>query len=92
MGMKSIKEIISSKRLFYGIDISNLPLLDYIWKEKFKNYSAFCEIDAIERNILVLKPANGVIKNEIYMKKDQIVREINKYFKKEFIKDIKFTM
>lgn len=90
--MKNIKDIISSKRLFYGIDVTNLPLLDYIWKNKFSNYSSMCEIDAIERNVLVLKPHNNIIKNEIYIKKDQIVREINKHFKKKFIKDIKFTV
>ena len=90
--MKSIKEIVLSKRFLCGIDVTNLPLLDYIWREKFRNYSSMCDIDSIHKNVLVLRPHNNVVKNEIFIKKDQIITEINKHFKRRFIKDIKFTV
>lgn len=89
--MKNIKDIISTKRFLFGIDINNLMLLDYIWKENFSELSSMCDIKSIEKNVLVLKPHNNIIKSEIQRRKDIIIRELNKNFKKKFIKDIKFS-
>lgn len=90
--MKSIKDIISTRRFLFGIDLNNLMLLDYLWKENFSDISSMCEIEAIEKNVLILKPYNNIVKSEIYRRKDVILREINKNFKKKFIKDIKFSI
>ncbi len=88
--MKNIKEILSSYTVFNGIKIENLMILDLVWKNEMKDYSAFCDIHSIEKKKLVLKVKNPIIKNEIYIKKDDILKRINGYFNSKFITDIKF--
>lgn len=88
--MKNIKEILDSYSVFNGIKIENLMILDNVWKNEMKDYSAFCDIHSIEKKKLIIKVKNPVIKNEIYIKKDDILKRINSYFKSKFITDIKF--
>lgn len=90
--MKNIREIISSKKFLFGIDWNNLILLDYIWKNNFSDISSMCEIEAIEKDVLILRPQNNIIKSEIQRKKDTIIREINKNFSRKLIRDIKFSI
>ncbi|MBP7796235.1 MAG: DUF721 domain-containing protein [Elusimicrobiales bacterium] len=66
-------------------------ILNSVWKNEMKEYSLYCDIFSIEKKTLVLKIKNPVVKNEIYIKKDIILRKINKYFNSNFIKDIKFV-
>jgi len=86
--MKNIKEIMSSYKFFNGIKIENLMILNSIWKNEMKDYSLFCDIYSIEKKKLIIKVKNPVIRNEIYMRKDEILKKINSYFKTKFIKDI----
>jgi len=86
--MKNIKEIMSSYKFFNGIKIENLMILNSIWKNEMKDYSLFCDIYSIEKKKLIIKVKNPVIRNEIYMRKDEILKKINSYFKTKFINDI----
>ena len=86
--MKNIKEIMSSYKFFNGIKIENLMILNSIWKNEMKDYSLFCDIYSIEKKKLIIKVKNPIIRNEIYMRKDEILKKINSYFKTKFIKDI----
>jgi len=87
--MKSAREILSSYKVFNGIRLENLMILNSVWKEEMKEFSDYCEIDSIDKKTLVLKVKNSVIKNELFMRKDEILKKINKHFKSPFIKDIK---
>jgi len=86
--MKNIKEIMSSYKFFNGIKIENLMILNSIWKNEMKDYSLFCDIYSIEKKKLIIKVKNPIIRNEIYMRKDEILKKINSYFKTKFINDI----
>ncbi|MEF3280711.1 MAG: DUF721 domain-containing protein [Elusimicrobiota bacterium] len=88
--MNSIKEILASYKIFGGVSVEKLMILNHIWKEDLKKYSSFCDIYSIEKKTLILKVKNPVLKNDLYMKKDFIIKEINSFFKSKFIKDIKF--
>ena len=87
--MKSAREILSSYKVFNGIRLENLMILNSVWKEEMKEFSDYCEIDSIDKKTLVLKVKNSVIKNELFMRKDEILKKINKHFNSPFIKDIK---
>jgi len=87
--MKSAREILSSYKIFNGIKLENLMILNSVWKEEMKEFLDYCEIDSIDKKTLVLRVKNSVIKNELFMRKDEILKKINKHFKSPFIKDIK---
>ena len=89
--MKSVREIISSYKLFGGIRVENLMILNYVWKNEMKEFSSYCTIDSIDGRTLVLKVDNSVIKNELLIRKSEIIKKINKHFKTGFIKDIRFV-
>lgn len=86
----SVKDIFESRKMFKGLDLNKLFIIDYVWNNEMKEYSKYCDIFALDRRCLVLKVKNSIIKNEIFIKKDDILKKINKHFKSGFIKDIKF--
>jgi hypothetical protein len=87
--MKSVREILSSYKIFNGIRLENLMILNSVWKEEMKEFLDYCEIDSIDKRTLILRVKNSVIKNELFMRKDEILKKINKHFNSPFIKDIK---
>ncbi len=89
--MKSVKEILLSYTVFNGIKIENLMILKKAWEEEMKPFLNMCELYSYEKKNLFVKVKNPVIKNEIFLRKDDILKRLNKYFKSKFIKDIKFV-
>jgi hypothetical protein len=86
---ETLSEIVNRK-FYKNIDLNKLFMVEYVWNNEVKEYSKYCKIFAVEKRNLVLKAKNSVIKNEIFIKKDDILKKINKHFKTRFIRDIKF--
>ena len=90
-GFKSISEVIEKEKEFSGL------------RETVKNYDVAGEFEKIfpelkpiakavkvEKKLLFLKVDNSVWKSELNFQKSLMVEKINKHFKNEVIKSIKF--
>lgn len=82
-------EIMVSRRIFGGLNPHNLLILQKVWQKELKSLSSHCSLMGVEKNKIILKPSNSVIANEILIRKDEILRDLNKYFKSKWIKDIR---
>ncbi|MEW5950334.1 MAG: DciA family protein [Elusimicrobiota bacterium] len=88
-GMKSLADIVSSRGSFFGINFSNLPILSAAWEREYGGLSKHFTLEGIEKNSIIVKASGSCAANEIKIRKNEIIRTLNKYFKNKWIKDVK---
>ena len=90
-GFKSISEIIDGEQEFSGLreTIKNFDVAGE-FEKIFPELQPIARAVKVEKNILFLKVDNSVWKSELNFQKSLMTEKINKYFKEEVIKSIKF--
>lgn len=76
---------------FYPLvrQLNRLHILEYAWKKGVGNKSKFWVLYAVQGDTLFVRVRSAVAKAELNVRKNMILKELNKYFKKPWIKDIK---
>lgn len=90
--IKSLAEVLDKEKAFEKIRnaAGDYAVVDK-FGEIFPEFKNFVFPVKVSNNLLYLRVENSVWKSELNFQKAAIVKKINKYFKKEIIKSIKFT-
>jgi len=64
-------------------------LLDSVWKKEFGRLGDHCSLVGVNKGYLVVKTDSSVVSNELGMSGRQILRNLNKYFTKPWLKGIR---
>ena len=68
--------------------LNRLMILDHVWNKIVGNRSKFWILKAVQGDCLFVSVRAAVAKNELLMRKKQLIAELNKYFDKPWIKNI----
>ena len=71
-----------------GIIPERLVILDAVWKKETGRLGEHCELLGVSKGYLVVKARSSVVYNELYMNSKQLLRNLNKYFAKPWLKGI----
>lgn len=82
-------EICSSWRFLGGIAPDRLAVLDAIWKKELGRLGEHCELLGVDKNLILVKPRSAAAASELALRSSVIVKGLNKYFKRPWIKAIK---
>lgn len=88
-GMKSVGEIISSPGAFFGINPNNLLILASAWDREMSGFKKYFYLEGVEKDAVVVKAVNSSAASEVRLRKNEILRTLNKYFKRKWLKDVK---
>ncbi|OGS07634.1 MAG: hypothetical protein A2270_06765 [Elusimicrobia bacterium RIFOXYA12_FULL_51_18] len=72
-----------------GIIPERLVILDAVWKKEIGRIAEHCELLGVNKGYIVVKTESSVVYNEIFMNSRQILKSLNKYFAKPWLKGIK---
>ena len=72
-----------------GIIPERLVILDAVWKKETGMLGQHCELLGVSRGYIVVKTDSSVVYNELFMNSKQILRNLNKYFSKPWLKGIR---
>lgn len=81
-------DICAGRRVLGG-QMERLAILDAVWKKEFGALARHCELLGVDGPLLVVKPASSAAASEITLRGPQIVKALNKYFKRPWIKAVK---
>lgn len=87
----AVGELKNSWKCFSGVNIERLMILDAIWKKETGNLSKYVEIMGIKKNTIVVKTNSSVVHQELSIRSRDIIKSLNKYFNKPWIKFIKIS-
>jgi hypothetical protein len=90
-GFKTIDDVLSKEKEFSNLrtSLKNYRVVDE-FENIFPELKPVAEAVKVDRNSLFLRVENSVWKCELNLKKNLIAEKINKYFKEQVIKTIKF--
>ena len=90
-GFKSISEVIESEKDFLSLreSMKNFDVTSE-FEKIFPELKIIAQAVKVDKKVLFLKVENSVWKSELNFQKKLIVEKINKHFKIEVIKSIKF--
>lgn len=90
-GFKSITEIIDKEKDFENLrdTVKNYNVVDE-FEIIFPELSKIAKAIKTDKKILFLKVENSVWKSELNFQKNLLIEKINKHFKEQVVKSIKF--
>ncbi len=85
----SAAEICSSRRFFGLPDLDRLGVLEAVWKKEMGRLAEHCTLLGVDRGVIVVKPASASAASELALRSSVLVKGLNKYFKRPWIKAIR---
>jgi hypothetical protein len=83
----------NSKRLFRQLGIrDDLAVLDHAWSAETGGLAGLAKIVAVDLGTLVIEVASSPAMQEITLRRKELLRRMNGYFKEPFLKDIRVRM
>jgi len=71
------------------LDTERMSILNNIWEKEVGAFSRQWNLDGIRRGVLCIKVRSPAASHELQMRGAQLVRDLNKYFKRSWIKGIR---
>ena len=68
--------------------LNRLMILEYAWDHLVGNRKKFWVLKAVQNNCLFVETKVAVAKNELIARREQLMKELNKYFDTPWIKKI----
>ena len=81
------KELTDNYNRFKA-QIDRLILLDTVWNKVVGQKAKYWKIDAVQKNTIFVKVNVVMASQELLLNKASIIKELNKYYKKAWIKEI----
>ncbi|MDQ7773036.1 MAG: DciA family protein [Elusimicrobiales bacterium] len=79
------------QRPFRGFPLDRLPLLSSVWDREIGPLGAHCRLEGVEGDRLVVSASSAAAANELRLRGRSLVRALNKYFSRAWLRDIKVT-
>ncbi|MBI4657097.1 MAG: DUF721 domain-containing protein [Elusimicrobia bacterium] len=74
---------------FSGINLERLPLMESVWSKEIGILKDHCRLLGIKKNVIIVKTDSAAVSNELALRSRQIIKSLNKYFIRPWIKSIR---
>ena len=85
----NIASVKTSWKSLHGLNTDRLAILDAVWKKEIGRLHDHCEILGVDKGCLVIKTDSSVAANELSMRNKQLLRSLNRYFARPWLKQIR---
>ena len=72
-----------------GIQSDKISILNSVWARELGHYSRYWTLVAVRNGVLFVKPRSSSAAQELQMRAPQIIRGLNKYFTRAWIRGVK---
>lgn len=85
----NIATVKNSWKTFGGMNPDRLAILDAVWNKELGRLKEHCRLLGVDKGCLVVKTDSSVVSNELAMRNKQLLRNLNRYFTRPWIKSIR---
>jgi hypothetical protein len=83
------QELVSSFQYRAGVSGDRMAILNTVWHKELGHMSKYWDISGFKNGILFVKPRSAAAAQELQLRSSSVVRSLNKYFDRPWIKGIK---
>jgi len=69
--------------------LERLAVLDAVWKKEMGRLGEHCVMLGVDKGVILVKPSSSAAASELALRSSVLVKGLNKYFKRPWIKAIK---
>lgn len=88
----SANDLIKAFKFRAGIQSDKISILNAVWEKELGHFSRHWSLTGVRRGVLYVKPRSSAAAQELQLRQIQIVRDLNKYFSRAWIKAVKTSM
>lgn len=85
-------DLVRSFNYRAGIQPDKISILNEVWEKELGHFSRHWSLLGVKRGILFVRPRSAAAAQELQMRATQILRDLNKYFSRPWIKAVKVSM
>ncbi|HBA61691.1 MAG TPA: hypothetical protein DCZ92_12945 [Elusimicrobia bacterium] len=79
----------NSWKFLGGTAPDRLAVLDAVWNKEIGRLGAHCSLLGVDKGFILVKPTSSAAASELALRSSVLVKSLNKYFKRPWIKAIK---
>ena len=85
-------DLIKSFKFRAGIQSDKISILNAVWEKELGHMAGYWSLAGVKKGTLFVKPRSSAAAQELHMRAAGLVRTLNKYFSRAWIKAIKTTL
>lgn len=86
------EEIVRSFGYRTGVQDEKLSILNAVWDKELGHFSKYWALSGVKKGVLYVKPRSAAAAQELQMRGAEIVRGLNKYFSRPWIKAVRSSL
>ena len=85
-------DIIKSFKFRAGIQSDKISILNAVWEKELGHMTGYWSLAGVKKGTLFVRTKSSAAAQELHMRAPGLVRNLNKYFSRAWIKAIKTTL
>lgn len=83
------EELIRSFKFRSGIQSDKISILNAVWEKELGHFSRHWSLVGVKRGILYVRPRSAAAAQELQLRSGDIIKGLNKYFSKAWIRGVR---
>jgi hypothetical protein len=86
------EDLIKSFKFRTGIQSDKISILNAVWEKELGHFAKHWQLVGVKRGVLFVKPRSSAAAQELQMRSGEMIRSLNKYFSRAWIKAVKTSL
>mgnify|MGYP001613310634 CR=1 FL=1 len=87
--LSAASDILRGWKRSVGLESDRMVVLNAVWEKEAGHLSRFWSLEGVRRNTLFVKVRSPAAAQELHFRGAQLIKSLNKYFKRAWIKGIR---
>lgn len=85
-------QLVRSFKFRAGIQSDKISILNAVWERELGHFAKHWQLVGVRRGVLFVRPRSAAAAQELTMRAGEMIRSLNKYFSRAWIKDVKTAL
>ena len=86
------QDLVASFKYRAGIQTDKVAILNAVWEKELGHFARHWSLTGLKNGVLYVKPRSAAAAQELSLRAGEIVRSLNKYFSRAWIKSVKASL
>lgn len=86
------EDLIKSFKFQTGIQSDKISILNAVWEKELGHFAKHWQLVGVKKGVLFVRPRSAAAAQELTMRSGEIIRSLNKYFSRAWIKAVKASL
>ncbi len=86
------QDLVASFKYRAGIQTDKVAILNAVWEKELGHFAKYWTLTGLKGGVLYVRPRSAAAAQELSLRAGEIVRSLNKYFGRAWIKSVKTSL